>query len=347
MHVRINMLAGDPARLGEANRYLEGTVRPHVEAEPGNRGIAVLTNAHLGVCVVATYWDSADAMTASEPAVEVPRKELTEMVRGTVAVEHYEVAVFVRRSRPGPAAGVRMTRLDADPVRLGAVIEEFRLSAVPTLSQMRGLVSTQLLVDRATGQCIVATAWEDVSAMAANRSMVAASRTEFAAVTRVQIRTVEEYALVFSSVRVGDIRSMMQHYVDLWNTRDREGWLAAADLHRLELEAPGGVRLHGREAADMIWATWNEAFPDNRLEILTFHADDRGGAYEGRFIGTHTGTLRIQAGEIPGTGRILDARFCNVVEFHDGKVTSSHLYFDQAELLSQLDVTPGGPGRGG
>jgi hypothetical protein len=31
MYVRMNMLAGDPARLDEAARYLEGTVRPHVE----------------------------------------------------------------------------------------------------------------------------------------------------------------------------------------------------------------------------------------------------------------------------------------------------------------------------
>jgi steroid delta-isomerase-like uncharacterized protein len=347
MHARINMLAGDPARLGEANHYLERTVRPQVEAEPGNRGIAVLTNAQLGVGIVATYWDSADAMTASEPAVEVPRKELTEMVKGTVAVEHYEVAVFVRRSRPGPATGVRITRLDADPVRLSAVIEEFRLTAVPTLSQMRGLVSTQLLVDRDTGQCVVATAWEDMSAMAANRSMVAASRTEFAAVMHVQIRAVEEYALVFSSVREGDTRSMIAHGIELWNTRDREGWLATADLRRLELEAPGGVRLRGREAAEMMWATWNEAFPDNRLETVTIHADDRGGVYEGRFIGTHTGTLRIPAGGIPPTGRILDVRFCNVFEFQDGKVTSSHVYFDQAELLSQLGAMPGGPGGGG
>ena len=28
MHARMNMLAGDPAHLGEATRYLEGTVRP-------------------------------------------------------------------------------------------------------------------------------------------------------------------------------------------------------------------------------------------------------------------------------------------------------------------------------
>ena len=98
MHVRMNMLAGDPARLDEATRYLEGTVRPDVEAQHGNRGLACLTNAGLGVCMVASYWDTLDAMTASEQAVQVSRKEVTELLGGTVTVEHYEVPVFVRRS---------------------------------------------------------------------------------------------------------------------------------------------------------------------------------------------------------------------------------------------------------
>ena len=100
MYVRIYTLAGDPARLGEAARYLEEKVRPQVEAQPGSRGMAVLSNADLGVCAISTYWDSADAMAASERSVgEVPRKEVTEMIGATVAAEKYEVPV-----RSGPAA---------------------------------------------------------------------------------------------------------------------------------------------------------------------------------------------------------------------------------------------------
>ena len=64
MHTRMNMMVGDPAHLGEATRYLEGTVRPHVEAQHGNRGVACLVNEDLGVCLVASYWDSLDSMTA-------------------------------------------------------------------------------------------------------------------------------------------------------------------------------------------------------------------------------------------------------------------------------------------
>ena len=162
-----------------------------------------------------------------------------------------------------------------------------------------------------------------------------------AAVTHLQVRSVEEYQLVFSSVRDGDTRSLIERNIELWNARDREGWLAGMDLRRLELQAPGGMRLAGREAADAIWSTWNEAFPDNRLEIIAIHADDRGGVHEGRFAGTHTGTLRGPAGEIAATGRTAGALFSGIYEFEEGKITSFHLYFDQTELFTQLGSAAG------
>jgi len=341
MHTRMNMLAGDPAHLGEATRYLEGTVRPHVEAQHGNRGLACLVNDDLGVCVVASYWDSLDSMTASERAVQVSRKEVADRLHGTVTVEQYEVPVFVRRSRPQAGAGVRISRVDCAPASIDSIIEEFRNTVVPALMDMSGLCSAQLMTDRAFGRCIVATAWEDRAALVATRSASARLRSTVAAVTHLQVRSVEEYKLVFSSVRDGDTRSLIEREIDLWNSRDHEGWLAGLDLHRLNIEMPGAPRLTGREAAETIWNTYNDAFPDNRMQIAAIHADDRGGVHEGRAIGTHTGTLRGSAGEIAPTGRKAEIDFCGVYEFEEGKITSYHLYFDQAEMLGQLGITPG------
>jgi heme-degrading monooxygenase HmoA len=342
MHVRMYTVAGDPARLRKATDYLEDTVRPQVEAQLGSRGMAVLSNADLGVCLIATYWDSADAMAASERAVEVPRKEVAELMGGTVSSEQYEVPIFIRQSRPGPGAGVRLTRIDDNPGRTSEHIEEFRLRAAPALLDMPGLCSAQFLVDRGTGRSVVVTTWEDMDVMASMRQRTAALRTTMAGVTQSQVRTVEEYMLNFSTVREGDNRSLIEREVTLWNERDQAGWLALADLNQFAATAPGGLHLSGREAADVIWDTWNEAFPDNRLTTVSIHADDRGGVYEGRFVGTHSGSLRGPAGEIGPTGRRVDTGFAVVHECQDGKITSTHIYYDQADLLAQLGV-PGGP----
>jgi len=141
----------------------------------------------LGVCIVASYWDTLDAMTASEQAVQVSRKEVTGLLGGTVTVEHYEVPVFVRRSRPHGGAGVRLTRVDCAPASIDAVIEEFRNTAVPALTAMAGLCSAHMMTDRATGRCIVITAWDDMDALAASRPATARLRADVAAVTHLQV----------------------------------------------------------------------------------------------------------------------------------------------------------------
>jgi limonene-1,2-epoxide hydrolase/heme-degrading monooxygenase HmoA len=333
------MLAGDPAQLGEATRYIEGTVRPHVEAQHGSRGLACLINADLGTCVVASYWDSLDALTASEQAVQVPRKEVAERLHATVTVEEYDVPVFIRRSRPQAGAGVRISHGLCAPEGINALIQEFRNTAVPGLMDMEGLASAQLMTDRVTGRCLVITAWEGKDALAASRAAGAQLRVRVSEVAHVQIRSIEEYALAFTSVRDGDTRNLIERDIEMWNAKDREGWLAGIDLDRLEARAPAGMRLTGREAADALWDMYNEAFPDNQLEIISIHADTRGGTHEGRATGTHTGILRAPGGEIQPTGKKAQVDFCGVYEFEEGKITSYHHYFDQAEMLSQLGIT--------
>ena len=340
MHARVNMLAGDPDLLTDATRYLEGTVRPHVESQHGSRGLACLVNAELGTCVVASYWDTLDAMTASEQAVQVSRKEMTERVRGSVTVERYEVPVFVRRSRPESGAGVRLTRVECPPGNINSFIEEFRDDGIPALMDMPGMSSAHLLTDRATGRCIVVTSWQDMAALAANRAATARLRADVSESLHLQVRSMEEYTLLFTSVRDGDTRSLIERDIELWNARDREGWMSGMDLLRLETETPGG-RLAGREAAETMWSTWQEAFPDNRIETIAIHADERGGVHEFRAIGTHNGTLRSPAGEIPATGMSARMTMCGVYEIDDGKITSFHLYFDQAEMLRQLGMAAG------
>jgi len=143
----MNTLIGDPARTDEVQHYIETTVRPHVEAQAGCRGLATLSNRDLGVTLVASYWDSAESMALSEHAVETSRKEAAELAQGMVSVDHFEVPVFARRSRPGPGAGIRMTAIDCPPEEVPAAIEAFRENALPRLLETDGLCSVQLLAD--------------------------------------------------------------------------------------------------------------------------------------------------------------------------------------------------------
>jgi predicted ester cyclase len=339
MHARFNLLIGDPARVDDLTRYLEETVRPHVEAQPGCRGLAILTDAELGQTLVGSYWDTADALTSSEQAVQTSRKEATEMANGVVTVEHYEVPIFLRRSRPHRGAGIRITTMENAPAEVDEAVTSFRDGALPALRTMPGLCSAQMLVDRDSGRSLVIAAYENREALRASRAGVARLRADTLAKTNATVRSVQEFTLVSSTVREDEAAGLTRREVDRWNAHDREGWQAIYDLERLEVLAPGGVRLTGAEGADAFWDTWNEAFPDNQLSTVAMHEDASMGVLEARFVGTHTGTLRGPAGEIPATGKSVDVRFCDIHRVADGKIIDTHLYFDQMDLLTQLGLT--------
>ncbi|HJQ46859.1 MAG TPA: ester cyclase [Amycolatopsis sp.] len=339
MYARMNTLIGDPARTDEVQHYIESTVRPYVEAQAGCRGLATLSNRDLGITIVGSYWDSAESMTLSEHAVESSRKEAAELAQGMVTVDHFEVPVFARRTRPGPGAGIRMTAMDCPPEEVPAAIEAFRENALPRLLDTEGLCSIQLLADRQTGQCQVIVAYENEDYLVRTRAMVARLRADTLARIHARVRSVGEYRLAFTTVREGGTNSLTQRWTELWNVGDRAGWEAMIDQQAFEARGPGGFRLAGRDAVEAEWAMWHDAFPDNHLAIERICGDDNCGMLEGRFQGTHSGTLRGPAGDLPATGRIVDVPFCEVHRVHAGKVVDSHFYFDQVDMLTQLGQT--------
>ncbi|WP_236791112.1 ester cyclase [Amycolatopsis sp. GM8] len=339
MYARMNLLIGDPARIDDLTRYLEETVRPHVEAQPGCRGMAILTDAELGQTLVGSYWDTAEALATSEQAVQTSRKEAVEMTAGAVTVDEYEVPVFLRLSHPRRGAGIRIAMIEGTPGQLDETVRVFRERGLPVLRTMRGLCSAQVLTDRDSGRCLIITAYDDKNTLRASRADVARMRADALATTQGVVRSVQEFTLVSSTVRADDAAGLTRREVERWNAHDRAGWQSLYDPRQFEVVAPGGVRLSGAEGLDAFWDTWNEAFPDSQIIVTAIHEDATWGVLEARFTGTHTGVLRGPAGEIPPTGRTLDARFCNINRMSDGRIMDIHLYFDQVDLMTQLGLS--------
>jgi len=45
-------------------------------------------------------------------------------------------------------------------------------------------------------------------------------------------------------------------------------------------------------------------------------------------------------GKIGPTGKKIDIPFCEIFEIRNGKLVSSHLYFDVATMMQQLELVP-------
>ena len=97
--------------------------------------------------------------------------------------------------------GVRLTRIEVKPSGFDDVIEAFRDSAVPLLTEHPGFRGALLFAGPATGQLVSETAWRDPRTRAASPSVAAVIQADVLTEAHCQIRGVEDYSLVFSSVR--------------------------------------------------------------------------------------------------------------------------------------------------
>jgi predicted ester cyclase len=125
---------------------------------------------------------------------------------------------------------------------------------------------------------------------------------------------------------------------DAFNAHDVDARLAV-NSDNAELVMPGGMKLRGREQADVLRSFW-EALPD---ATITWESHVESGsmiAGEGVITGTHSGPFRTPQGEIPPSGNQVRLPYAFVRRVESGKIASEHLYFDQMEFLQQLGAMP-------
>jgi predicted ester cyclase len=82
------------------------------------------------------------------------------------------------------------------------------------------------------------------------------------------------------------------------------------------------------------------AFPDAEFEFQSWVESGDMAAAEGRYSGTHTGTLVSPQGDIPATGKSVTIEFAAVTKVRDGRVSYHHAYWDNAAFMTQLGLMP-------
>jgi heme-degrading monooxygenase HmoA len=110
MHARMSIFEGSPDMIDESLRQAREVILPQAkEGDPGFKGIIALTDRQSGKMVGITFWESEEAMRATEEGASQRREESAEAGGGTVAgVERYEVGLFEVPSA-GPVSGVTDT----------------------------------------------------------------------------------------------------------------------------------------------------------------------------------------------------------------------------------------------
>jgi heme-degrading monooxygenase HmoA len=95
MFARMSTLEGPPDQIDEGLRYVREQVLPLMQQQDGFKGFIALGDRQSGKVIGVTFWESEQAMQASEEVGDRTRSESAETIGATVAgVERYEVALF-------------------------------------------------------------------------------------------------------------------------------------------------------------------------------------------------------------------------------------------------------------
>jgi heme-degrading monooxygenase HmoA len=106
VYARISTLEGSPEHIDGGLRQVRENVLPQIQQQEGFKGMVALADRKTGKTLGITFWESEEALKASEEAADRLREDSAEAMSDTIAgVERYEVGLFEVPSA-GPVSGV-------------------------------------------------------------------------------------------------------------------------------------------------------------------------------------------------------------------------------------------------
>ena len=94
MNSRFTYIQGDPAKIDEAIEQVKRDVVPILEGADGFKGFTLHVDRSSGSAVGVSYWETEEAMKASEEAVRAGREDAARTLGGDQPrVSHFEVAL--------------------------------------------------------------------------------------------------------------------------------------------------------------------------------------------------------------------------------------------------------------
>jgi hypothetical protein len=201
MYARTTTIRGNSQAIDDATAYMRDEVMPAVQQMDGFVGLSFLTDRDSR-CIVATAWQTEEAMRATMDQVGPMRDRVAEILGGRPEVQTWEIAVLHRATEAPDGAWVRVTWPRIDPSRVGELLETFRMGVLPKLEEMDGFCSASMLVNRSEGTAAGTVTFKDRASLERTRDAAAAIRDRVSRETAVTFVDVAECELVLAHLRV-------------------------------------------------------------------------------------------------------------------------------------------------
>jgi heme-degrading monooxygenase HmoA len=202
MYARTTTIRGNSQAIDDATAYMRDEVMPAVQQMDGFVGLSFLTDRDSGRCIVATAWQTEEAMRATMDRVGPMRDRVAEILGGRPEVQTWEIAVLHRAVEAPDGAWVRVTWPRVDPPRIGELLDTFRMGVLPRLEEMDGFCSASMLVNRSEGTAAGTVTFKDRASLERTRDAAAAIRERTSKEAGVEFVDVAEFELALAHLRV-------------------------------------------------------------------------------------------------------------------------------------------------
>lgn len=125
---------------------------------------------------------------------------------------------------------------------------------------------------------------------------------------------------------------------DVAERKDLEGWIACFTENGEFTDNSVGITYRGRDLAIPV-RNYGTAFSDMHRELGRIYTDGNIVVVQPALQGTHDGPLELPFGELPATGKRMDAPCADVFELdEDGKIIRFDCYPEGSIIFAQLGV---------
>jgi heme-degrading monooxygenase HmoA len=160
VYARVTRVQGPPERVEDMIAAFTGTALPAIRALHGYAGHSLGVNRGNGDGQAVTFWESREALEATEPSANDIRAGVTQAGGASVvSVDRFETLIMDRTVRASAPAYIRVSRGQADPGRLDDMARIMRDEALPVLRLLPGFRAAVVGADRASGRFAVTTVW--------------------------------------------------------------------------------------------------------------------------------------------------------------------------------------------
>jgi ketosteroid isomerase-like protein len=135
-----------------------------------------------------------------------------------------------------------------------------------------------------------------------------------------------------------DYVAAVRHAYDVAERKDLDGWIACFTPDGAFTDNSVGVTYRGHDLAEPV-RNYGTAFSDMHRELGRIYTDGNTVIVQLALQGTHDGPLQLPFGQLPATGRRMDAPCADVFELDDaGKIIRFDCYPEGSIIFAQLGV---------